>query len=159
MHAKELSPEPLFTNQVGFAALKHSQAKAQLPSNPLQCPSPCPHHRHPSVETHKPLLEAFILSLILSLLFARICSKLSRLRAFYVNYVAQKCEAMVTSQIHILKKKNTSNRFKCLNSKIEGMAVLLLWHSRGGTLGSFFLTNTEYKPFCLSKKILNKLKN
>lgn len=51
LHAKEVSLEPLFTNQVRFAALLRSQAKAQLPSNPLQCPSLCTRHQHPHIHT------------------------------------------------------------------------------------------------------------
>lgn len=45
-HAKEVSLEHLFTKQGGFATLRGSQAKAQLPSNTLQCPPSPPTHTH-----------------------------------------------------------------------------------------------------------------
>lgn len=107
LHAKEVSLEPLFTNQVGFAALKHSRAKAQLPSSPPSCtPTPPPfslpspqttshphstpphptqthtHTRYPHLHSHPLVLEAFILSLILRLLFARICVNFSDCELF-----------------------------------------------------------------------------
>lgn len=102
LHAKEGSLETLFTNQVGFAALIRSQAKAQLPSNPLQYPPPAQHTHTP--RPYPPVLQAFILSLILSLLYARIRSKLSRLRAFYVNLVAQKMQPWLQAKSASLKK-------------------------------------------------------
>lgn len=138
LHAKEVSLEPLFTNQVGFAALIHSQAKAQLPSNPLQCLSLCPPHPHPHKCTHTlntltPTRQSLRLSFCRSslvLLFARISSKLSRLRAFYVNLAAQNCEAMVTSQIRILHKTKKGHfKQNCLTlqiTKLKGDCVVAL---------------------------------
>lgn len=148
LHAKEVSLEPLFTNQVGFAALIRSQAKAQLPSNPLQCPSlatntPTYTNTHTRTSTHTPILEAFIWSLLLSVLFARICSKLSRLQAFYVNLVVQKkCGTQLQAKSASFKKKggaggDTSNRIWSQNNRIEGELYCCSYKVKEGTSRAF----------------------
>lgn len=127
-----------------------ARLKLSYPATPSSVRSSALTTNNPT-QTHTPLLEAFILSLILSLLFTRICSKLSRLRAFYVNLVAHKCEAMVTSQIHILKKRKKTTKkqkkrhFKqiCLSIQITKLKGRLYWSD----LRKFFSINTEYKTF------------
>lgn len=89
-HAKEVSLEHLFTNQVGFTALRHSQAKAQLPSNTLQCPLLPPTHTHTHVNTNThtdpPVLQAFIWSLPVSRLLCQNLFKTFHTAGFLCKY-------------------------------------------------------------------------
>lgn len=108
-HAKEVSLEHLFTNQVGFTALRRSQAKAQLPSNTLQCPPSPPTHTHADTQTHTdpPVLQVFIWSLPVSLLFCQNLFKTFHTAGFYVNIVLcvhtqNKARHTVTNQFYIL---------------------------------------------------------
>lgn len=110
LHAKEVSLEPLFTNQVGFAALRRSQAKAQLPSNPLQCPSHATNTlTYTPARTHtqtSPSGFHLVAPSKSTFFLARICSKLSTLQAFYVNLVVKKNAVhSYKPNLHPLKKK------------------------------------------------------
>lgn len=93
--------------KLSYPATPSSVPLSELPTNTPRCTHTHTQNPHPHPP---PILEAFILSLILSLLFARICSKLSRLRAFYVNLVAQKAKPWLQAKSASFKKKGRKKR-------------------------------------------------